>query len=830
MEPINLRRRDLLETPHTQSEADGVFSTDMVAPLESLEVTLEPTQGGSGTPAPDNVRTISGKTQVTVTQRGKNLFDKDSVTPSSMTCYTSSGDPVTRSGIEYHLPAGTYTLKCHSETMYTYVYMNVLDANGNFISFASLSLGASAGWKKVTVTLAEGQYLIIFKGTTTTLDLNMDLQIELGTEATDYTPFVQGGVMMGGNWLNIDDLITAPGGEFNGYTFAHILDLQLKPNTSYTMSSSYTGSRNVLYFNGSSTNHVVRASTPRTQTTDETGVVKVLLFNREGIEEFMNKTVTIMLAEGTTQKPYLPYMGLGYYSSWTRNMIGGLAFANKVKEVMPAATLDTTAETITFSGTTTSTASIEIVSGIFKPNTQYTFIHTGTTGNTKNIRWIYDDDSVDAATRPSASAYVSTAGKTVKALEKINNNSAPVTFQYMNCGVFEGVWSADDFEPYVTGEVYGGTVDIVNGTLTVDRKIKVVNAIEYVLGSPKYIKSDAIDGYVNVSEIYPSKSPASYQPEELVADRLKFQNKGIWATVGFPNCWTVNGIQIHINVANDLLGITDYTQETTATAKEKLNTWLASNPVTVTIPVRPTVYQLSPTQVMSLLKDNVFLSEDGSITYATHWRHTITLPSAYQRIQYLESTGTQYINTGKRPTDNTRMQLKYYTTSTGSFYCAGARNGSSTIYFAQSGATSGAKVSCTVNGTSVTAKDSGGVDFKRVNSGQLFEIMVQTNSDSTYDYSIVDYTHDKYFRRTGVSYTPMGTVSTPIYLFALNTSYAVSGTNRCYYFKLYRDGRIILDGVPCYRKSDGVAGLYDLVTGTFFTNSGSGEFVKGPDI
>lgn len=582
-----------------------------VLPIKSIVASLTPIQSGTGTPAPDNVRPISGRTQVTVTQRGKNLFDKTSVTPSSMTCYTSSGDPVTRSGIEYYLPAGTYTLKCHSETVYTYVYMNVLDTNGNFVSFASLSMGAAAGWKKVTVTLADGQYLLIFKGTTTTLNLDMDLQIELGTEATDYTPFVEGGVMMGGNWLNIDDLITAPGGDFNGYTFEHVLDLQLKPNTTYTMSSTYTGSRNVLYFNGSSTNHVVRASTPRTQTTDSTGMVKVLLYNREGIEEFMNKTVTIMLAEGTTQKPYLPYMGLGYYSSWTRNMIGGLAFANQVKKVMPAATLDTTAQTISFSGITTSTQSIEIVTGIFKPNTQYTFIHTGTTGNTKNIRWIYDDDSVDTANRPGASAYVSTAGKTVKALEKINNNATPVTFQYMNCGVFEGVWSADDFESYVTGEVYGGTVDLVTGVLTINRKTKRISAIDYVLSSPKYIKSDAVDGYINVSEIYPSKGPTSYKSEELVADRLKFQNKGVWATVGFPNCWTINGIQVHINVANDLLGITDYTQETTATAKTKLNAWLANNPVTITIPIRPITYQLTPQQISALNNTNNFWNDAG---------------------------------------------------------------------------------------------------------------------------------------------------------------------------------------------------------------------------
>lgn len=36
--------------------------------------------------------------------------------------------------------------------------------------------------------------------------------------------------------------------------------------------------------------------------------------------------------------------------------------------------------------------------------------------------------------------------------------------------------------------------------------------------------------------------------------------------------------------------------------------------------------------------------------------------------------------------------------------------------------------------------------------------------------------------------------------------------------------------VPCYRKSDGIIGFYEVVSGTFLTNAGSGTFVKGPDI
>lgn len=825
MEPINIRRRNLLETPHTQSEVDGIFSTDMVAPLESLEVTLEPKQEGSGTPAPDNVRPISGKTQVAVTQRGKNLFNKNAVTPSNMTCYTSSGDSVTRNGVEYHLPAGTYTLRCHSETIYTYVYMNVLDSNGDFVSFASLSMGAAAGWRTVTVTLTDGQYLVIFKGTTTTLDLSMDLQIELGTEATDYTPFVEGGnTVLGKNLFNYENCnfisgIRDSSGEYqsdnnSGYTAN---PTPVNPSTTYTLSGSklYSSGYVVrIYYLDENGDWISRTGGEQSSEVHFTTPSNCHFIQIQTKVSGADPS-TWQLEYGSTATTYEPYAGLGYVEDWGKNMIGGLTFANQVKKVMPDATLNTTNQTVSFSGRTTSTDSIEIVGGIFKPNTRYTFINIGTTGNYRNFRWGYTDGTIDSQSASKVGAYVSSASKSVLGLFKVNNNSTAVVLSYEQCGIFEGVWSEDDFEPYV-GEVYKGTVDVASGKLTVTHKLATLDGSEswslvnggfYVdgilTGCTELSDGGSTDFTTNLYQVTTAIPNSSYVPSR--ADFSFFNQRSYPARV-----W-----------------VKDSTYETA----EDFKAALATQNLQIFYPLaNPEIFNISPVQVMSLPKDNVFLSEDGSITYTTHWRHMISLPSAYQRIRYLESTGTQYINTGKLPTDNTRMQLKYYTTSNGSFYCAGARSGASTIYFAQSGATSGAKVSCTVNGTSVTAQDSGGVDFKRVSSGQLFEIMIQTNTDSTYDYSIVDYTHNKYFRTTGVSYTPMGVVSNPIYLFALNTSYVVSGTNRCYYFKLYRDGRIILDGVPCYRKSDGVAGLYDLVTGTFFTNSGTGEFVKGPDI
>ncbi len=56
-------------------------------------------------------------------------------------------------------------------------------------------------------------------------------------------------------------------------------------------------------------------------------------------------------------------------------------------------------------------------------------------------------------------------------------------------------------------------------------------------------------------------------------------------------------------------------------------------------------------------------------------------------------------------------------------------------------------------------------------------------------------------------------------------------TGRVYYAQVYQNGRAVADLVPCYRKSDGVIGMYDLVTRTFFTNAASsGSFTKGADV
>lgn len=51
-----------------------------------------------------------------------------------------------------------------------------------------------------------------------------------------------------------------------------------------------------------------------------------------------------------------------------------------------------------------------------------------------------------------------------------------------------------------------------------------------------------------------------------------------------------------------------------------------------------------------------------------------------------------------------------------------------------------------------------------------------------------------------------------------------------YSVKVSSSGGLKVELVPCYRKADGVIGMYDLVTETFYTSTTSGTFIKGADV
>lgn len=83
--------------------------------------------------------------------------------------------------------------------------------------------------------------------------------------------------------------------------------------------------------------------------------------------------------------------------------------------------------------------------------------------------------------------------------------------------------------------------------------------------------------------------------------------------------------------------------------------------------------------------------------------------------------------------------------------------------------------------------------------------------------------------KTQISYV----MSNKLYLFAqnYNGSPRFGGIRQISEFKYYdKNDNLICDLVPCYRRADGVIGMYDVVRKIFLTNVGSGSFIKGAPI
>ena len=56
------------------------------------------------------------------------------------------------------------------------------------------------------------------------------------------------------------------------------------------------------------------------------------------------------------------------------------------------------------------------------------------------------------------------------------------------------------------------------------------------------------------------------------------------------------------------------------------------------------------------------------------------------------------------------------------------------------------------------------------------------------------------------------------------------GIGRCYGFEIEIENAVAFNGIPCYRRTDNVIGMYDTVSKQFFTNAGTGTFTKGQNV
>ena len=177
----------------------------------------------------------------------------------------------------------------------------------------------------------------------------------------------------------------------------------------------------------------------------------------------------------------------------------------------------------------------------------------------------------------------------------------------------------------------------------------------------------------------------------------------------------------------------------------------------------------------------------------------MSLPSGYKRLEYIKSSGTQYIDSGIQPTQNTRIDLKVSTTQTGSHTIAGS------------------DISWTGNGFGI------GVGFAHygtqtasingMNDGSVHDISLNKNVLSV----------DGEVKHTFSSQT--FSVGYNLMLFANNRSGSKEELTEATWYscKIYDNDTIIRDYIPC-QTNTGEIGLWDDANGQLISEQDSTSY------
>ena len=210
------------------------------------------------------------------------------------------------------------------------------------------------------------------------------------------------------------------------------------------------------------------------------------------------------------------------------------------------------------------------------------------------------------------------------------------------------------------------------------------------------------------------------------------------------------------------------------------------------------------------------------------------IPSDYQQVEYLEATQTNassggYFNTGVNSPEHTTLQYVVGFMPSGTQPTASTKQNIIGTRKTATGSTNDVGFSMDVRSDNAAIGAFSGI------SVYFEESTINQRFDLTATWSATGLTINNGSSTESVAGETRGCVGYPICVFGLkkaaNTQYTNTFNGRIYYAKVYSDGSLIVDMVPCYRKSDNVIGMYNKVTGSFRTASGSSAvFTAGPDV
>ena len=196
---------------------------------------------------------------------------------------------------------------------------------------------------------------------------------------------------------------------------------------------------------------------------------------------------------------------------------------------------------------------------------------------------------------------------------------------------------------------------------------------------------------------------------------------------------------------------------------------------------------------------------DGQAVYT----EDSSLPDIYQKVEYIESTGTQYIKTNNTCNYNETVTM----VTTGSFDSSNSEawhgvNAYLQQRFSSNTVSDGNSTLTITSPDTITASYNGTSHVQTITVASSGKSISRTWSDSSYGGKIMIF--------------KLGQGND-----AYSTS-AVSGKINS--VKVYNSGVLAAYLIPCYRKSDSVIGMYDVVSKVFYINDGTGTFNKGADV
>ena len=185
------------------------------------------------------------------------------------------------------------------------------------------------------------------------------------------------------------------------------------------------------------------------------------------------------------------------------------------------------------------------------------------------------------------------------------------------------------------------------------------------------------------------------------------------------------------------------------------------------------------------------------------------LPDGYTQLEYIESTGTQYINTGFIPNQNTRAVLDIESDEDiPECHVFGSRAGMSSDEF------------CVLIDAQLKWRTDYGTSQVTTSSApRSGRILIDKNKATTAIGTVT-------LQNTAQTFS----AGFPMYLFAINTAGSTStfASVKLHSSQIYDNGTLVRDFIPARRANDSAVGLYDSVSGQFYENAGSGSFSAGP--